>query len=278
MSGAVCLTGATGFVGRHVLAALQGAAPRRAIVRPGQEGGLPAGVAPIATPALFAETEDWWARALTGTDTLIHLAWIATPGEYLSSPLNHECLCGTLAMARGAARAGVRRVIGVGTCFEYAMTGRPLAVTDALAPKTPYAGAKAATFEALSGWFAGSGTSFAWCRLFHLHGAGEDPRRLVPFLHARLAAGEPVEMTQGSQVRDFIDVAEAGRMIAGVALGEMEGAVNICSGRPVTVRALAEKIADGYGRRDLLRFGARPENLFDPPHVVGVPLQGSAPP
>ncbi|GHE00942.1 oxidoreductase [Defluviimonas sp. 20V17] len=276
MSRAVCLTGATGFVGRHVMAALADTRPLRAVVRPGQEGGLREGVTPIATPALFAETEEWWARALSGTDTLIHLAWIATPGEYLASPLNHHCLCGTLAMARGAARAGVRRVIGIGTCFEYAMIGRPLAVTVPLDPKTPYAGAKAAAFHALSGWFAGTDASFAWCRLFHLHGAGEDPRRLVPFLHARLSAGEPVEMTAGSQVRDFMDVAEAGRMIADVALGGMTGAVNICTGRPVTVRALAERIADGYGRRDLLRFGARLENLFDPPHVVGVPLQAEA--
>ena len=30
------------------------------------------------------------------------------------------------------------------------------------------------------------------------------------------------------------------------------------------------RIADEYGRRELLRFGARPENIFDPPRVVGV--------
>jgi dTDP-6-deoxy-L-talose 4-dehydrogenase (NAD+) len=36
------------------------------------------------------------------------------------------------------------------------------------------------------------------------------------------------------------------------------------------VRHFAEQIADEYGRRDLLEFGARPENLVDPPCVVGV--------
>ena len=35
------------------------------------------------------------------------------------------------------------------------------------------------------------------------------------------------------------------------------------------VRELAEQIADEYGRRDLLKFGARPDNLIDPPCVVG---------
>ena len=72
-------------------------------------------------------------------------------------------------------------------------------------------------------------------------------------------------------MRDFLDVAIAGAMIADIAMGSMVGPVNVCSGYPITVRALAEAIADQYGRRDLLQFGARPENSFDPPYVVGVP-------
>jgi dTDP-6-deoxy-L-talose 4-dehydrogenase (NAD+) len=59
-------------------------------------------------------------------------------------------------------------------------------------------------------------------------------------------------------------------MIASTALGLAQGPVNICSGTPITVRQIAEKIADEYGRRDLLQFGARPENLVDPPRVVGL--------
>jgi len=65
-------------------------------------------------------------------------------------------------------------------------------------------------------------------------------------------------------------VIDAGRTIADVALGHRKGAVNVCSGTPTTVRELAERIADEYGRRDLLRFGARADNQFDPPMVVGV--------
>ena len=112
--------------------------------------------------------------------------------------------------------------------------------------------------------------SFAWCRLFYLYGECEDERRLVPYIRTQLAAGREALLTSGEQVRDFLDVEEAGRMIADVALGALEGAVNVCSGNGVTVRQLAERIADEYGQRDLLRFGSRPENLFDPPRVVGV--------
>ncbi|WP_407493100.1 NAD-dependent epimerase/dehydratase family protein [Pseudooceanicola sp. MF1-13] len=265
----VLVTGGTGFVGRQVIRALKNRAKVHATLRPGQQIE---GVTTIETPDLFAESQAWWGDVLRDIDIVIHLAWIATPGEYLTSPVNHDCMCGTLTMARAAA-GKVARFVGIGTCFEYEMTGKVLGFNAPLDPQTPYAGAKAGTHAALQGLFAQSDTQLAWARLFHLYGDGEDPRRLVPFLHQKLAAGEPVDMTSGKQVRDFIDVTKAGDMLADVALGDITGALNICTGTPITVRELAESIADGYGRRDLLRFGARPENLFDPPHVVGSPLQ-----
>ena len=92
----------------------------------------------------------------------------------------------------------------------------------------------------------------------------------MPYIRKQLASGKRALLTRGEQIRDFIDVGEAGRMIAELALGQWEGAVNICSGKAVTVRQLAESIADEYGRRDLLHFGGRAENSFDPPRVVGV--------
>ncbi len=137
-------------------------------------------------------------------------------------------------------------------------------------PSTPYAAAKAEVFKSLSQSLPKAGIEFAWCRLFYLFGEGEDERRLVPYLRGKLKAGEPAELTSGEQIRDYMDVRDAARAIVEVALGTAQGPVNICSGLPVTIRQLAERIADEYGRRDLLRFGARPDNPVDPPCVVGV--------
>ena len=134
---------------------------------------------------------------------------------------------------------------------------------------TPYAAAKAAVYLALSQWLPSQGVEFAWCRLFYLYGEGEDERRLVAYIRSRLSAGEKAELSSGNQIRDFLDVKEAARKIVEVALGDRRDAVNICSGIPITVRQLAEKIADEYDRRDLLVFGARPENVVDPPCIVG---------
>jgi dTDP-6-deoxy-L-talose 4-dehydrogenase (NAD+) len=268
----ILLTGATGFIGRQVHRALCARGARvRVVIRAGSAARLAAAAESIVTTAdLFAEKAAWWAEACQSVDIVVHAAWYAEPGVYLHSPKNEACLAGTLELARGASTAKVRRFVGVGTCFEYDVSDRPLTTQSPLRPQTPYAVAKVQAFRALSELLPSRGVAFAWCRLFYLYGEGEDARRLVPTLRRRLSAGEPVDMTSGEQVRDFIDVAEAGAMIADAALDGVTGPVNICSGVPITIRALAERIADEYGRRDLLRFGARPDNAFDPPHIVGV--------
>lgn len=274
MTMTVLVTGAAGFVGRQVLDALGARASSiRAVVREGKQWQLPPTVRVdrvVTTPDLFAECADWWEEVCRGVDTVVHVAWYAEPGEYLQSGKNLDCLVGTLHLAQGAARARVKRFVGIGTCLEYDTSEGYLSVETALKPRTPYAAAKAAAYTSLAQWLPRQGIEFAWCRLFYLYGDHEDPRRLTPYLRTRLARGESAELTNGKQVRDFLDVHQAGRLIADRALSSDVGAFNICSGIAVTVRQFAERIADEYGRRDLLRFGARPDNPDEPPCVVGI--------
>lgn len=274
MTRRVLLTGATGFLGRQVLRALvRSGASVRAVVRSGKANQIEdeEGVeAVIATPDLFDETAEWYAEACKGIDTVVHVAWYAEPGKYLESDKNLDCLIGTLQLAKGAIQANVRRFVGIGTCFEYDLADVDfLSIDSPLRPLTPYAGSKAAAYTALTHILPKQDVEFAWCRLFYLYGEGEDARRLVPYLHSRLSAGMPAELSNGNQIRDFLDVTRAGKMISDEALGNLMGPVNICSEVPVTVRQIAEKIADEYGQRELLKFGARPEKTTDPIRVVG---------
>ena len=271
----ILLTGATGFVGRQVLRTLGERGCRvRPVVREGKQNQIAHMAAVetvIASPDIFAESAAWGADVCRGVDTVIHVAWYAEPGEYLQSQKNQECLAGTLRFAKGALQAKVRRFVGIGTCFEYDLSVGHLSVETPLKPSTPYARAKVDAFNALSKMLPRHGIEFVWCRLFYLYGEGEDERRLLPYVRVRLKAGEPAELSSGEQIRDYLDVREAGRMIVEAALGPVQGPLNICSGKPITIREIAENIADEFGRRDLLRFGARADNLADPPCVVGVP-------
>jgi nucleoside-diphosphate-sugar epimerase len=275
---AVLLTGATGFVGRQILKALGKADIKIVpVVRSGKElsfNGLPNIERVISSPDIFTEDAEWWAKQSTGVDVVIHAAWYTEPGEYLRSALNTDCLIGSLNLAKGAVKAGAKRVIVIGTCFEYDLSAGVVSIDTSLKPLTAYAGAKAALYMGLAQWLPEQSVELAWCRLFYLFGEGEDERRLVPSLHKQLGKGEAVELTSGEQIRDYMDVSAVGRIIAEIALGGQQGPINICSGVPVTVRELAERIADQYGRCDLLEFGVREDNLFDPPCVLGIPNHG----
>jgi len=269
----ILLTGGTGFVGRQVLKDLLKSRKKvRLIVRENnltEFAGKPGIEKVITTRDLFTENVSWWKEAFEGVDTVVHAAWYAEPGKYLQSLKNLDCLVGTLQMAKGAVGAGIRRLVAIGTCFEYDLNYGLLTSETPLRPVTTYAGAKAATFFALSQYLLYEQMEFAWCRLFYLYGEGEDSRRLVPYIHNKLSLGEIANLTSGNQVRDYMDVKEASKMIVKVALSDFQGVANVCSGVPITIRRIAESIADKYGRRDLLNLSDQAA-IDDPLCVIGV--------
>ena len=267
----ILVTGGTGFIGRAVLRELFAMDVQVSAVIRDRES-VPEGFSKIFwTDDLFEETDEFWINACKDIDIVLHIAWYAEPGEYINSPKNLTSMTGTLRLAELAARVGVARFVGIGTCFEYDMDLGYLRTCTPLRPHSVYGASKAGTFLVLSELLPRMDVSFSWCRLFYVYGEGEDKRRLVAYLNDRLATGKPAELTGGQQIRDFMDVTEVGRQIVEVSLSEIEGAVNICSGKPVIVRELAKKIAEEFGRPELLKFGARPNDPNDPPCVIGKP-------
>lgn len=267
----ILVTGGSGFVGQQILKVASALDTNlRLILRDTAHVSLNTNYKVVISPDLFLETSDWWAQQCDGVDTVIHLAWYTHPLDYLNSIKNIDCLQGSLNLARGAIAAGVKRFVGVGTCFEYDTSFGNLSVDTPLKPETLYASAKASLFNALQYWLSEHSVEFAWCRLFFLYGENEHPLRLASYIKSRIANDLQADLTQGTQVRDFLDVKEAGRLILEHSLGHNTGPINICSGIPITVRQMSEKIADQYGGRHLLNFGARRDNPFDPARVVGV--------
>lgn len=112
----ILITGATGFVGRHLCARLlmeEGVAVRGSVRATGTQARLVNGVDSVAIGPLGAATD--WLHVLDGIDTVIHLAArVHVMDDPSADPLtefrkvNTE---GTKHLAREAVRAGVKRLI-----------------------------------------------------------------------------------------------------------------------------------------------------------------------
>jgi nucleoside-diphosphate-sugar epimerase len=269
----VLLTGATGFVGRHILKVLlDKGCDVRVIVR------SPKKIAEedsrridsvILTDNLFLESDQFLLKAFAGVDTVIHAAWYVKHQDYLTSDVNLECVQGTLNIARVAASTGIKRFVGIGTCLEYRLTDQGISVDDKLEPKFLYAACKASVFLILEQIFKNQ-IDFLWCRIFYLYGEGEGESRLFPYIRQKLLEKQPVHLTDGSQIRDYLDVKIASQDIVRLALGKRAGVFNICSGVGKTVREIALEIAVPFGLAELLKFGEVPLKKDDPKIIVGI--------
>jgi dTDP-6-deoxy-L-talose 4-dehydrogenase (NAD+) len=211
-------------------------------------------------PRLFEETRP---------EAMIHLAWYANPRDYLTSNENLESVAMTMRVVEAAVAAECGKVVLSGTCVEYAPLGRALVESDPAAPKTLYAACKHATWLMANALAVAGGVELAWARIFHLHGPGEDPARLIPWVAAELRSGRTVDLTDGTQVRDHLHVADVASGLVALLAPGASGVFNVCSGEAVRLRDVLEIVGDIVGRRDLLRFGARPHRAEEVMFLAG---------
>jgi nucleoside-diphosphate-sugar epimerase len=261
----VLVTGASGFIGRRVVARLVRdgrfeiiAASRRS------DPQLPPGVrheaADLLAPGAAADLVD-----RTRPTHLIHLAWNATPGVFWNAPDNLDWTAATLSLVRAFARAGGRRATLAGTCAEYDWTdGGTLSETSPIGPATFYGVAKDATRRLVCGFGERHDVSIAWGRVFWLYGPGEAPGRLVSDVCRSLLEGRPVETSHGRQIRDFMHVDDVAGAFVTSLESDWRGPFNIGSGDGVAVREVLEALGDAAGRPELIEFGKRPTAPNDP--------------
>lgn len=261
----IALSGATGFLGRHVAPALvSSGAHVTVMLRPGSQSapwieGLAAAGIDVAAPP-----DDAFER-LGRPEALVHLAWQGLP-NYRSLhhfetelPLQYRFL-------KLLVESGLPRLIVTGTCFEYGMQSGSLTETLQTAPNNPYGFAKDCLRRQLGYLKAERPFALVWARLFYMFGEGQAPNSLLPQLDRALASGERVfNMSGGEQLRDYLPVEEVARCIAALAVSDADtGPINICSGKPVSVRALVEGWLAERGAETALNRGHYPYPDYEP--------------
>jgi nucleoside-diphosphate-sugar epimerase len=187
---------------------------------------------------------------------LLHLAWFTEHGAFWTAPENHDWLAASLRLMKAFHAAGGKRFVFAGTAAEYDWT-KPGEVED---PRTLYGRSKLQFSRALFD----SGKSAAVGRINLLYGPGEPKTRLVAGVIRSALDGKPILCTDGKQVRDFLFVRDVADALAALLDSEVQGAVNLGSGTPITIRELVETLCRLIPARSAPRFGAWPRPLGDP--------------
>lgn len=252
----ILVTGGSGFIGSNAIPFLK-------------ERGFDV-VAPSSSDmnVLDAESVTRAVRHIAPTHVL-NVAWIATPGVYQESPDNDKWKDASMHLFREAIANGATRVVGVGSCFEYAWPATPCVegVTPTDAATTYYGRCKNACREELMALADEKGVSAAWPRIFFLYGPGEPEKKLIANVITTLLKGETAQCTHGNQVRDFSYVKDVGSAIAAIADSDVRGPVNVASGEAVTLKDLIMTAAHIIGAEDKVALGAR-EAPANEPHII----------
>lgn len=262
----VLVTGATGFVGRHVVAELVTAGHQvLAVAR--DQGRLEqmAWRDAVQFAACDIHDEDLAALLAFAPDVLVHLAWPGLP-NYRQAFHFESNLPADYRFLKSAVDSGIGQLLVAGTGAEFGLMAGELAEDAATAPVNAYGIAKDSLRRFLQHLQLSRPFVLQWVRLFHMYGPGQNPDSLLAQLDRAIdEKTETFDMSSGEQLRDYLPVGEVARRIALlVSRPDIQGVINCCSGIPVSVRRLAESRIAERGADLRLNLGVYPCPDYEP--------------
>lgn len=240
----VLLTGASGFIGRHTWVPLI------------KKGYTVHGIA-RHIPTQDSGDIIWHRVDLHDTNAirqllktlmpshLLHLAWYTKPNEYWDSPFNIDWMRCSINLLESFIQIGGKRIVMAGTCAEYKWLQSPCHEFDTpCIPETLYGAAKHSLYLISKAISQNSQLSLAWARLFFLFGGFEYSERFIPAIILSLLKRQVFTLKNSKLIRDYMYVADVADALVALLDSELEGPVNVASGKPIRLDALTKKIAD----------------------------------
>lgn len=239
----VLLTGASGYLGQHVLEGLR----RRGIdiVLLGRH--RPVGVEELPLLAMdMLDCGDMTAAVRdVGASHLIHLAWYTEHGKYWNSPLNLRWVDATLRLLQAFTEQGGKHAVITGTCAEYEWSG-DLPLREDVTPLNPaslYGVAKDATRRLAQAWCRDRGVTLTWGHVFFPFGIGEARQRMVPSLIEVFRGRAAPFCVNVDAWRGMLPVRDAAEALVHLLTQGCDGRYNICSGQAVQVGEVVRTLA-----------------------------------
>lgn len=267
----IAVVGASGFIGRHLVPLLLETG-RELVLAARNIHELSAYNEQCQIVSFDLKHADNCYQRLGQPDILIDLAW-GHLSNYRSLHHLEVELPAHYQFIKQMITAGVTSVCVTGTCFEYGMQDGKLAENLRTEPENPYGYAKDALRRQLEYLKKEHPFKLTWMRLFYLYGNDQPGNTLYSQLRKAVAKGDEVfNMSGGEQLRDYLPVDEVAQKIAELSCKNKDiGSINICSGRPISVRRLVENWLAQNNWDIKLNLGHYPYPDYEPMAFWGCP-------
>jgi len=266
----ILVTGATGFIGRHVVDYLSSLEKHEIITTAAESKEDAQSLCPILKNTDYIsrnlnDKEENHYAFFKKPDCVIHLSWEGLPnyGELFHIERN---LPANFYFIKSMIQNGLSDITVAGTCFEYGLQNGCLNEDMPSAPATVYGLAKDTLRKFTELLHGKHNFNMKWARFFYLYGQGQGKKTLWGQLEEAAKNNQKdFNMSMGEQLRDYISVNKAAEYISRVALqNEITGIINCCSGKPISVRRFVEDFFKERGINIKLNPGYYPYPEFEP--------------
>ena len=270
----VLVTGATGFIGEHVVEALlqkgfdvitTSKNEHKARLRPWFGS-----VKYIAFDLAQLDDSINYFEYFGSPDLMLHLAWEGLPNYKIDFHIT-ENLPRHFAFLENMIQHGLKDFTVSGTCFEYGMQEGCLTETMGCFPDNPYAMAKNKLRLAIESLLTKYDFNFKWVRFFYMYGPRQNPKSLIAQLDKAIENNEAsFNMSGGEQIRDFLPVNLIANYFIQIATqNEIQGIINCCSGVPISVKDFVVNYTRLKNKKIALNLGYYPYADYEPMQFWG---------
>ena len=270
MNGTVLVTGAGGYIGRHVVLALleRGVHVKALDLR---LDGVDPRAERVAADLFSADPEIY--DRLGRPDVVLHMAW--RDGFKHNSPAHLDDLPAHFHLIENLLAGGLKHLAVMGTMHEVGYWEGPIDETSPCRPASLYGISKNALRETAALLAGQHDALLQWIRAYYIVGDDKFGNSIFSKLLTAAEEGRTTfPFTTGKNRYDFISVDGLGEQIAAIVdQTEVDGIINACTGEPMT---LAERVEAYIRDNDLgitLEYGAFPDRPYDSPGVWGDPTK-----
>ena len=202
-------------------------------------------------------------------DVLLHLAW--RDGFVHYSDAHIEDLPKHYAFIKAFAEAGCKHIAVMGSMHEIGFFEGSIDEHTPCNPTTPYGIGKNAFRELTDMLCKKNGCVFQWMRGYYIVGKSKYGSSIFAKITAAVEEGKKeFPFTLGQNQYDFIDYSDfCAQVAAVVGQNEVQGVINICSGKPEKLADRVERFIKENNYNIKLQYGKFPDRPYDSKAVWG---------